>query len=396
MKISNYSKHNFYIGKKIILIIFCSLFLSLQIFAAPGRLDLRFPQVLEKGADVRAIEIQPDGKILVAGYFTTRGAIFRRDVVRLNSDGSLDAGFNFDSAALSFNLILCLKLQPDGKILVGGVSRGNYNSPRAIVRLNADGSLDTSFNISGIPAYEVVDIALQNDGKILILQYGFNGGSYTTRLYSDGSVEKVNDVPFFLNHEQGLEMQVLFLPIENKILLTGQFSYIINQTVYKGVARYNLDGTIDPTFTANVTTTTPYLNVRATLLTSGKILVWGSFEAVNGVSRRNIAILNSDGSLDTSFNPAIDVDQINAAAVQANGKIIVSTYARNPFGRGNIARLNANGTIDNTFYSGRGAKGTVVVKVRVLKILNNNKLLIGGDFFRYHIFPRSGLAQINL
>ncbi|MGI8641788.1 MAG: delta-60 repeat domain-containing protein [Pyrinomonadaceae bacterium] len=392
MNITNYSKITFSIGEKIIFTVFFSLLLSIQIYAQPGRLDLNFPQVLANDAKVLAIEIQPDGKILIAGIFNTRGAVFRRNVVRLNSDGSLDATFNFEITGLSGAVILCMKLQPDGKILVGGV----FGNPRSIVRLNVDGSLDAAFGISGIDAYEVSDIELQPDGKILIKQANFNGSTYTTRLNKDGSVEKVNGIPFHFEHESGLEMQVLFVPTENKILLTGNFSYTVNQTVYKGLARFNLNGTIDPTFTANITTTTPYFNVHATLLSSGKILVWGSFEAVNGVSRRSLAILNSDGSLDMSFNPTINVDQIDSVAVQANGKIVISTFSFKTFGRGNVARLNANGTVDNTFYSGRGAKGSVTASVKVLKIRNDNKLLIGGTFFRYHIFPRAGLAQINL
>jgi len=122
----------------------------------------------------------------------------------------------------------------------------------------------------------------------------------------------------------------------------------------------------------------------------------GKFDTVNGTTRRNIAVLNSNGTLDTTFNPATGgAETIQSVAVQTDGKIVIggTNFALNSAVRGNVARLNANGTADTTFNQGKGTKGGAV---QALKIRSNNKLLIGGAFFRYHIFPRSGLAQINL
>ncbi|MGI8641292.1 MAG: delta-60 repeat domain-containing protein [Pyrinomonadaceae bacterium] len=358
---------------------------------------MNFKNILTPGSQVEEIEVQPDGKILVAGNLATRGAVFRRNVVRLDADGSVDATFNF-TAGSNIYAPTAMKLLPNGKILVGGAFDNASGQPnRKLARLNADGSLDTTFAITGISPEFVSAIELQPDGKILIMQANFNGGTYTTRLNADGSVETRNGVRFYFDHEDGLEMQVTFLPNENKILLTGNFTYTVNQTTYKGVARYNLDGTIDTTFAANVTTTSQYYNVYAVPLAGGKILIYGSFEAVNGVVRRNIAVLNNNGSLDASFNPRIDVNQINTAAVQANGKIIVDTFSFAARYSAILFRLNADGTIDNTFYSGRGlTNGGRITFSNVLKIRGDDKLLIGGRFYRYHIFPRSGLVQINL
>ncbi len=396
MKISNYSKRPFSIGKKIILIVFCSLFLSLQIFAAPGRLDLKFPNLLANGANVTAIEIQPEGKILVAGKFTTRGAVLRKDMARLNSDGSIDATFSIGSGTDDVSLIRFIKLQTDTKIIIAGyINKINETFVRSIVRLNVNGSVDTTFQLSGIDVTFVYDLDIQTDGKILISASNLIGSSFVTRLKMDGSNDQGIGQSLFRDNSGGSGYRVSFVPTENKILVGGRFTYTVNQTQYNNLARLNLDGTIDTTFTANVTNSVYDLSVNTRPLANGKILVWGKFDTVNGATRRNIAILNNDGSLDTSFNPATNgAETILSVAVQTDGKIIIagSNFKFNTFVRGNIARLNANGSVDGSFNQGRGANGAV----KTVKIRSNNKLLIGGDFFRYHTFLRSGLAQINL
>ena len=163
------------------------------------------------------------------------------------------------------------------------------------------------------------------------------------------------------------------------------------------MARLNSNGTIDPTFTADVTFVNAFdIKVNTKLLSNGKILVWGKFDTVNGATRRSLAVLNNNGSLDTTFNPATSgAETILSVAVQSDGKIIIGSnnFRYNTPVRGNVARLNADGTVDQTFNQGRGIGGG---GVRALKIRSNTRLLIGGNFYRYHIFPRSGLVQINL
>lgn len=383
-------------GAKVIFAAFCSFLAAVQIFANPGRLDFAFQSILADGANVTAIEIQTDGKILTAGKFNTRGAVLRRDVARLNSDGSLDTTFDFGSGTGDNGFIRFMKLQADGKIIVAGnFSRINGEFRPPIVRLNTNGSIDTTFNLSGINVSFVNDLDIQSDGKILISAMNAVGTSFVTRLNTDGSSDQVNNVPFFISPGNGNGYRVSFVPAENKILVGGNFTYTVNQTQYRNLARFNLDGTIDSTFTANVTNTTFDLMVNAKPLGSGKILVWGRFDTVNGVTRRNLAILNTDGSLDASFNPAtIGTEIFISVAVQANGKIIVggSNFTFNTFLRGNVARINADGTIDTTFNQGKGANDDV----RAVKIRDENKLLIGGTFFRYNGVPRRGLAQIHL
>lgn len=371
---------------KIILTFVIGFLLSVQIYAQPGRLDLNFPQHLAAGANVTAIERQNTSRVLVAGKFTTRGAVVRRDIIRLHADGSLDSTFNLGSGTDEFGLIRFMKLDADAKIIVAGdFNRINGVSRNKIARLDADGNVDPTFNLSGIDVTFINDLDVQTDGKILISASNLLGTSFVARLNNNGSLDASFNFPFFGGSNSNFK--VAFAPLLNKIYVGGNF--------LTGLALLNLDGSVDTAFNATVSSSQPGRTVDVEIF-NGRILVWGKFDTVNGAARRNLAVLTFGGSLDQSFNPATrGTENILSVAAQTNGKIIIggSNFGSDTFLRGNVARLNANGTIDTTFNQGKGASGG---EVRALSFFSGTKLLVGGTFFRYHIFPRSGLAQINL
>lgn len=384
MKIHNRLRIAFPLSGKLIFIAFCAVFLTVQVFANPGRLDLTFQNVLADGAVVSAIEVQPDGKIIIGGNFTTRGAIPRQNLARLNPDGSVDATF-----AAGNSLVFVIKLQEDGKILIGGGGGG-------LKRINVDGSNDAAFNVTGINITIVFDLDIQADGKIIVSAMNGAGTSFVTRLNTDGSVAPFGgSMPTFHSCNNGLNYRISYVPIDNKILIGCQFPFQ-GGTTLKNLMRINLDGTIDPTFTATIINSqSSQFLINPEPLGNGKILVWGKFDTVNQTTRRNVALLNSDGSVDTSFNPATNgLESITSVAVQRDGKIVIggSGFGFNTFVRGNVARLNQDGSADYSFNTGKGTNG----EVRALKIQNGNKLLIGGSFFRFNGFPRRGLARVNL
>ena len=111
--------------------------------------------------------MQPDGNILIGGYFTSVNSTARNRIARLTSTGALDT--SFDPGTGTDNVIYSLTLQNDGKVLLGGIFQDvNGTARNSIARLNADGSHDTSFD-PGTGANEAIDgIALQADGNILI------------------------------------------------------------------------------------------------------------------------------------------------------------------------------------------------------------------------------------
>ncbi|SFE59899.1 delta-60 repeat domain-containing protein [Thermoflexibacter ruber] len=122
---------------------------------------------------VYALGLQADGKIVVGGIFTKFNGINANRIARLNTDGGIDASFN---VGLGFSSnVNAIAIQADGKIIVGGSFAGfGASTVNGIVRLNADGSLDASFNTGTAFNDAVNTIALQTDGKIIYsIKIGF-------------------------------------------------------------------------------------------------------------------------------------------------------------------------------------------------------------------------------
>ncbi|MCS6796026.1 MAG: T9SS type A sorting domain-containing protein [Raineya sp.] len=156
-----------------------------------GSIDNTFNVGTGFNGGVTSIAIQPDGKILVVGGFTSYQGNTANRIIRLNADGSIDATFNTGSG---FNITaMTVVLQPDNKILVGGFFTDyNGNTRNRIIRLNSNGSIDNSFNIgSGFDALGVLSIALQADGKILA------GGGFTSyNTHTPNRIVRLFNCPF--------------------------------------------------------------------------------------------------------------------------------------------------------------------------------------------------------
>jgi len=366
----------------------CLLLPASILYGAPGRIDIAFPHFLNADAVVNAIEIQPDGKILIAGPFSTFGVKRRSGIARLNADGSLDE--TFDTGGIGVGEITKIKLQPDGKILIGGSFHkigDTFHGP--IARLNTDGSVDTSFAVSGIDVTFVFDIDLQQDGKILISASNLIGASFVARLLQNGANDGGIGQQFF--SASGFGYSVADVPGAGKILIGGNFA-LGNA---KGLVRVSSAGGVDITFNASVTSTAFGTVVHPRPLPSGKLYIYGNFDSVNGATRVAIARLENDGTIDTFFNPATSgIAAINDIAIQPDGKIIIAGrgFPTNVFPRGNIARLNPDGSLDQTFYVGRGANNDI----KAVRLQGTTKLLVGGAFTRFQNLPRSGLVRLNL
>ncbi|HEX8547441.1 MAG TPA: hypothetical protein VF691_10805, partial [Cytophagaceae bacterium] len=133
-----------------------------------GSLDKSFDT--GKGTDLGStkVVVQPDGKILLAGYFTSFNGTAVNNILRLNEDGSLDQTFNTPLRRNDFNRATNITLQTDGKMLIMGMFRTDDNPPKEqIVRLNVDGTLDSSFAVDSVS--RPTHIAVQGDGKIVIV-----------------------------------------------------------------------------------------------------------------------------------------------------------------------------------------------------------------------------------
>src|SRR6185295_11210369 len=180
----------------------------------------------------------------------------------------------------------------------------------------------------------------------------------------------------------------------NKILVGGRFT-AYNGTAKKNVLCLNADGTLDPTFNTGGSGIEDYEVSTIISLADGKILLSGAFTAYNGVTANSILRLNADGTRDASFNSGTGVGGdriIYSAAVQADEKIVIVGYfdAYNGTPSRNIARLNSDGTIDATFHTGSGADDYI----NSTAIQNDGKILVAGYLTSYKGIGRNRIARI--
>ena len=277
-----------------------------------GSIDTTFHPAIV-GADptfyVREIRVQPDGKVLVAGLFPTFAGENRPGIVRLLTNGTLDS--SFAAITLDQRSVYSLALQNDGRILIGGDfdTVNGVESP-GVARLNADGSLDVSFQGTGYTtdhSYPVRALRVQSDGKIVLggrFQFQPNNSTSRRQIIRVDS-HGVFDVAF------APVTSTSTIPDARNLLLQpdGKILAAIDTSVYRFTATGMLDSTFHPPVTVNTTNepsgvpgTTATLNLRP----DGRILVGGTFTDINptGVptgAHFGVARLNSNGTIDPTF-----------------------------------------------------------------------------------------------
>src|SRR5712692_3876911 len=356
--------------------------------------------------DVKGLALQPDGKILVVGDFTKLGGggtgVTTRNLIgRLNPDGSVDS---FDPGANNPAMI-CVAVQADGKILVGGTcstlgggGSGIYTR-HFIGRLYPDGTLDTNFDPGADNSVRAV--ARQADGKVIV------GGDFTTlggggigtvtrnrlaRINPDGTLDNAFDPG------ANGEVNALAIQADGKILVAGNFTTLggggTGTTLRNHLGRLNPDGTLDITFTRGANRAVLALALQA----DGKILIGGDFTKLAGspaIARSRIARFNADGTADISFDPGAN-RTVRSLAVQLDGKILVGGDFTALGGGGTgtttrkrIGRLNPDGTLDITFNPGAGGS------VRALALQRDGKILAGGDFTTLGGSARNFIGRLN-
>jgi uncharacterized delta-60 repeat protein len=378
-----------------------------------GELDPTFDFGSSVNDSVRSVIALSDGKTLIGGYFTTvNGAVCGR-IARLNADGSTDTTFQSGLAGAN-NGIQSTILQPDGKILIGGFfTTVNGAARNRVARLNSDGTLDTTFQDPGADN-QINSIAVQPDGKVLIVGSFANVSGIPranlARLNSDGTLDTS-----FLNGMSGANNGVLSVTVQpdGKILIGGFFT-MVNNVTHTGLARLNSDGSVDASFLDGMNGPQGAVYTIA-LQPDGKVLIGGDFLKLNfnidGAVRPAIARLNSDGSRDTSFvvtgverfrealNPGTTVFSI---VVEPNGDILYGGRFSSLNGdvQGFFGRLNSGGGVDFDVSLSPPPQiitgNTVNQTVNALALQPDGKVLLGGDFITTDtIMPRNRIARVN-
>ncbi len=360
----------------------------------PGDIDTSFAREGGSGANgtVSAIAIQSDGKIVIGGSFTSYAGTTRQRVARLNSDGSLDT--TFDSSSGANSTVYALAIQSDGKIVIGGdFTTYDGTTRQRVARLNSDGSLDTSFDTtSGANDYVLV-ITIQNDQTVLI------GGMFTTfagttrqrvaRINSDGSL----DTTFISSSGANDRVYEIVSQSDGKIVIGGWFTSYAGTTRQR-VARLNSDGSLDTSFgtTSGADNTVSALAIQS----DGKIIIGGDFSSYAGTQRLGIARLNSDGSLDTTFDSSNGTSGMERGVYDIkplnNGKILFAGSFDEYGGitSDKIAQVNCDGSIDTSFVSSDGAS----IVIYAIGIQTNGKIIAGGNFTTYGSFSRKYLVRL--
>ncbi|AFM10713.1 chitobiase/beta-hexosaminidase C-terminal domain-containing protein [Turneriella parva] len=345
---------------------------------------------------IQSLAIQTDGKIIIGGLFTAYNGISRNRIARVNADGTLDLTFNPGTGAN--NSVYSMAIQSDGKILIGGGTffGGGFTTydgtPRSrIARINTDGSLDISFDPGTGADNSIMAIIVQPDGKIVIggffTSYNGTARNRIARLNADGSL----DTSF--NPGSGADNPILAMGVQpdGKILISGTFANY-NGVSRNRIARINSDGSLDTTLAPGSGISTG--GVFSMLLqTDGKIVLAGSLENYQGVPHFRILRILPDGNLDSSFATGSGFDStVLTMALQPDGKLLFgggfTTY--NGTGRNRIARLNPDGSIDTTFVVGTGLDSSI----SSMGIQPDGKIVIGGSFTSYNSTSINYLARI--
>ena len=369
----------------LLLVAACSLYSNAQ----PGANDASFITGTGPNLFVYATAIQTDGKIIIAGDFTSYNGTLINRIARLNANGTIDSGFNPGTGAN--DVVETIAIQSDGKIIIGGwFTLYNGTARNRIARLNANGSLDGAFNPGTGPNNAIYTSAIQSDGKILIggelRSYNGTISNYITRLNSDGSLDGG-----FTGSGANATVRAIAIQNDSKIIIGGSFSSY-NGTLRGRIARLNANGTIDDTFDPGTETNGWIYSIA--IQSDGKIIIGGDFTSFKGTVANRIARLNADGTFDNGFNPGTGAnDAVETIAIQSDGKIIIGGKftSYNTTSRNRIARLNADGTLDSDFNPGTGAN----FSVRTSAIQTDGKIIVGGFFTLYNGIDKNRLARIE-
>ncbi len=329
-------------------------------------------------AETRSVALQSDGKILVAGQANP----FGNDdfaIARFNANGSPDLTFSGDGIAVfgiatgANDIAYDLAVQADGKIVAVGTTSAN-GTDWAMIRLNADGTLDGSFTNGQITQTTGNDglytIKLQSDGKIVVAGYVLQSseqrlalGRFSASGVRDstfnGNGVKIDDIGTGAQNYNDIQIQS-----DGKIVAAGAISF--NATAGGAiVGRYNANGTNDTSFSADGFVAFTAFESRQAFASlgiqgDGKIVCGGYLGKTTDVNDNFLVVrLLTNGALDSTFGTSgrsqtdfnAQTDQAFGLVLDASGKITLAGKGENFVGTTQIAvaQYNSNGTLDNAF-----------------------------------------------
>ena len=281
---------------------------GIALLSADGTRDGNFIASITGAGKVSAFALGPDGSILVGGDFTNLNGRAKSGLARLESDGTLDSGFEaaVERPVSSGPLVSALSVLADGSILVGGAFTKANGIPRNfLAQFNEDGSLKSEF----APRLDepVVSLFADESRGIIVLQASTGFPTATNsirRVKRDGSVDtEFAPISQIIFHPRYSTISGIALQFDGKLLVFGNNFGVGTNDLFGGqIARFNADACLDSAFSPDPRIR--YLtNLTVAVQKDGKIVVGGSPQYINGTTTNTLIRLNSDGSFDPSFNP---------------------------------------------------------------------------------------------
>jgi uncharacterized delta-60 repeat protein len=298
------------------------------------------------GADgnVLAVAVQPDGRVLVGGEFITMNNTNRPRLARLNADGNLDLSFDTGIDGVDGN-VRAIVVQPDGRVVIGGeFNQVNGVARNFIARLQTNGALDTNFaaNVNG----NIHALALQEDGKILI------GGAFTTvgglsrlslaRLNVNGSL----DTNFVVGTGFNGPVHGVAALEGGKVLAGGAFSNY-NAAAARNLVRLETSGLLDNSFKSGTGPDATVFSVASSL--GGRMVIGGAFLTYNALPRAGFARLTPNGGVDRIFDIGTGANgTVRSIIAQDNTAVVIGGDFTevNGLPRNRVARVHGDEFLD--------------------------------------------------
>ncbi len=366
--------------------------------------------------EVRDLAFDADGGLLASGRFLQWDNTGRAHLARLlPGSEDLDPALSPTPQSTANGSHVQVLPLADGKVFVAGLAGVSYNGKNheGIVRFNADGSVDTTFNPDGVGGSLTISsvsdnsslVAVGADGKVVLSAQTWNGenvvvsfvGSYI-RLNEDGT----RDTSFALRGSSYFVTTTVITALpDGRYLVAGTTNSV--GSAFTGVLRLNADGTVDRTFQM----ASPYTlaaGVNDILLQpDGRILVAGTFNVRNDLTLGLIRLL-PDGRLDPTFNGVPQLSQspnfsrgdVRRLALQADGRIVALARPLNgTFPTANLLRFWPSGALDPEFQVATNLSRNGNPILFAIAARSDNALFVGGNFTEFSGFPRKSFVRLN-
>ena len=342
------------------------------------------------------VAVQNDGKIIAVGmlkgYQDTRGF---NNIARLNIDGSYDSTF-FKGVGFDYNTVESVSILENSEILVcGQFYKYNGINKNGVVLIQPNGEINNNFD-PGIANGVTPFILKQTDSKLVMAGNSqiYKGELLTNIFRVSQNLEL--DYSYYLNSGLNKQAKSMELLDDGRILLAGSFTHFDSHKVGH-VAILNPQGNLDITFSSltGFSNYNEYTNAeKAIQLSDGSILVGGKFNTYQGTFSKNIAKIDPNGKLDTLFNSGngfshrvVDLQELKDKRIIVAGDFNFYNGSR----LNNIAILHSNGKVDSNFIS----PSSTVGYINGITISKNDKIYVFGSFSSYNGLQQKYLVRIN-